>query len=63
MTLKQIQAHCALDTQGKALLERAVERLGLSARAWARILKVSRTIADLSDETKIAAAHVAEAIG
>jgi magnesium chelatase family protein len=63
MSLKQIRAHCRLDPTGESLLERAIERLGLSARAYARILKVSRTIADLAGETDIASAHVAEAIG
>lgn len=63
MSLKQIQTHCHLNQRGKDLLEKAVERLGLSARAWARILKVSRTIADLSNEEEISPAHVAEAIG
>jgi magnesium chelatase family protein len=63
MTLKQIYRHCELDVAGKALIERAIERLGLSARAYARILKVSRTIADLAGEPAIRPAHVAEAIG
>ena len=63
MSLKQIHVHCRLDRTGQALLERAIERLGLSARAYARILKVSRTIADIAGEQAIAAAHVAEAIG
>jgi magnesium chelatase family protein len=63
MTLKQIHRHCALDPRGRALLERAIERLGLSARAYARILKVARTIADLGHEETIGATHVAEAIG
>lgn len=54
--------HCELDEAGRALLDRAYEHLGLSARAIDRLLKVSRTIADLAGQETIAAAHVAEAI-
>jgi magnesium chelatase family protein len=63
MSLKQIYKHCALDTTGRYLIEQAIERLGLSARAYARILKTARTIADLAGEEKITSVHVAEAIG
>ncbi len=63
MNLKQIQEYCQLSESSRTLLERAVERLGLSARAYARILKVSRTIADLAGEEEISSAHLAEAIG
>lgn len=63
MSLRQIQTFCRLDQAGQSLLERAVERLGLSARAWARILKVSRTIADLAGEENISPTHLAEAVG
>lgn len=63
MTLAQIREHCALDGKAASLIERAVERLGLSARAYARILKISRTIADLFGAEAIAPSHVAEAIG
>ena len=45
------------------LLERAIDQLGLSARAYHRILKVARTIADLSDESHIQTQHLTEAIG
>jgi magnesium chelatase family protein len=62
MTDKQIRTFCAIDDESHALMEMAIEKLGLSARAMNRILKVSRTIADLEGLEKIEAAHVAEAI-
>jgi magnesium chelatase family protein len=62
MTSRDLRDHCALERQGERLLEQAMQRLGLSARAYARILKVARTIADLDAAERIAAAHVAEAI-
>jgi magnesium chelatase family protein len=58
----QIRKHCRIDGPGRTLIEQAVARLGLSARAYMRILKVSRTIADLEQRDSIAAEHVAEAI-
>ncbi|MDJ0762883.1 MAG: YifB family Mg chelatase-like AAA ATPase [Myxococcota bacterium] len=64
MTLRQIYQHCAVDPDGQRLLEQAIDRLGLSARAYARILKVARTIADLDRGGKaILPTHLAEAIG
>ncbi len=57
-----IKEHCALGSEPRRLLETAVERLGLSARAYTRILKIARTIADLEGEIDLALAHVAEAI-
>jgi magnesium chelatase family protein len=60
---REIEAHCAPDAEGAALLARAMARLLLSARAYHRILKVARTIADLADCAAIAPTHVAEAIG
>jgi len=63
MSLRQIHAACALDATGQALIEKAITRLGLSARAYARILKVARTIADLEGATRIEVRHLAEAIG
>jgi magnesium chelatase family protein len=59
---QQIRLHCRLDRQGEELIEQAVQRLGLSARAWHRILKVARTIADLEESDPIAPYHVGEAI-
>ena len=58
----QIKKHCRIDGPGRTLIEQAVARLGLSARAYMRILKVARTIADLAQKEAIAAEHVAEAI-
>ncbi|MCK6569501.1 YifB family Mg chelatase-like AAA ATPase [Myxococcota bacterium] len=58
----EIRRHCALDADASRLLEAAIERLGLSARAHDRVLKVGRTIADLADTPSVRAAHVAEAI-
>lgn len=62
MTPRLIRAHCRLDTEGETLLRRAISQLSLSARSYDRILKVSRTIADLAGAEAIRAAHVAEAI-
>jgi len=57
-----LRRHCAVDAAGRRLMERAVSRLGLSARAHDRVLKVARTLADMEGKDGIAAAHVAEAI-
>lgn len=62
MTVKQIDALCPLDSQSQMLLKQAVNRLGLSARAYHRTIKVSRTIADLAGAEGIEATHVAEAL-
>ena len=62
MTTKQIREICHLGADAQALLEMAMDRLGLSARAYSRILKVSRTIADLSASEEIRPEHVSEAI-
>ena len=58
-----LRSCCRLDAASAALLERAMERLSLSARAYDRILKVARTIADLAGRAEIAAEDIAEAIG
>ena len=60
---REIDAHCAPDAAGAALLAKAMAKLSLSARAYHRILKVARTIADLEEATPVGAPHVAEAIG
>ena len=62
MSAKQIKQYCELTTEGRGLLFRAIEELKLSARAYDRILKVARTVADLAGEEKIQTEHVAEAI-
>ena len=62
MSSRDLRLHCQLDRAGEQLLEQAMQKLGLSARAYARILKVARTLADLAAQERIAAAHVAEAI-
>lgn len=63
LTPALIEKYCKLDTKGKKLLQNAFEKLGLSARAHARILKVARTIADLDKKEEINVSHLAEAIG
>lgn len=58
----EVREHCRPDARGEALLRAAVTRLGLSARAYHRVLRIARTIADLDGSEGIAAAHLAEAI-
>lgn len=62
MTSKMLKEICAIDTVGQALLKKAMEKLNLSARAYDRILKVSRTIADLEGSSMIKPEYLAEAI-
>jgi magnesium chelatase family protein len=62
MTPKMIKEHCALTEETRRLLEAAMEKLGLSARAYSRILKIARTIADLEGDARLTPAYVAEAI-
>ena len=62
MSPRLIRKYCVIDSASKALLENAITRLGLSARAYDRILKVSRTLADLEGKEKIESGHVSEAI-
>ena len=60
--VQETEKFCNLDTEGKSMLERAMTRLNISARAYHRILKLARTIADLSGSEPILGKHVAEAI-
>jgi magnesium chelatase family protein len=62
LSTREIDRHCAPDARGADLLKQAISRLGLSARAYHRVLKVARSIADLAGAERIGAAHVAEAI-
>lgn len=58
----QVKAFCGLDREGTALLERAMDRFGFSARAHSRILKIARTVADLEKSPHIRPDHIAEAV-
>jgi len=58
----EVPSLCALDDAGERTLEMAVRKMGLSARAHDRILKVARTIADLAGSEAVAAKHLAEAV-
>ena len=62
MTTRQIRTLCELDAVSSNLLKQAMERLSLSARAYDRILKVARTIADLEGVNQVVSSHIAEAI-
>ncbi len=62
MDQKEIRTYCRTDEDSRKLLQNAINRLGLSARAYDRILKVSRTIADLENSTDIKVHHIAEAV-
>jgi magnesium chelatase family protein len=63
MGSRQLRRFCPLDQESKSILQKAMDELGLSARAHDRILRVARTIADLEGSTPIKAEHVVEAIG
>ncbi len=62
LTTREIDRYCAPDGNGATLLMQAISRLGLSARAYHRILKIARTIADLAGAERVSDTHVAEAI-
>ena len=63
MTDRMLHQYCAIDEQTTTVLHNAMERLHLSARAYSRILKVARTIADIEGSENIQMQHIAEAIG
>jgi magnesium chelatase family protein len=62
MDQRAIQKYCQLESEGERFLNRIIEKLGFSMRAYARILKVARTIADLARAELIATEHLAEAV-
>ena len=62
LTVKEIETFCILEDRDKRLLEQAMEKLNLSARAYHRILKLARTIADIENSQKIETSHLTEAI-
>jgi magnesium chelatase family protein len=62
MKTRHIKKYCVLDPDAQSILDNAMQKLGLSARAFTRILKVSRSIADLDASEDIKAHHVSEAI-
>jgi magnesium chelatase family protein len=62
MSSRDIRKFCQPEAAGEKLLENAMARLGLSARAYTRILKVARTIADLAGEEQVGGPHIAEAV-
>ena len=62
ISTKQMNKYCILEEKGELILKNAIEKLNLSARSYARIKKVSRTIADLENSRDIQTVHVAEAI-
>ncbi|MGQ9686523.1 MAG: YifB family Mg chelatase-like AAA ATPase, partial [Thiobacillaceae bacterium] len=62
LSVREIDTHCAPDSAGETLLKQAIARLNLTARAYHRVLKVARSIADLAGAGSVTAAHIAEAI-
>jgi magnesium chelatase family protein len=62
MTSRHLKKFCQIGENSKSLLERAIDKLGLSARAYTRILKIARTIADLEGVENISPQHISEAI-
>ena len=62
MSNRQIKKYCKLDEESNMLLKQAIDEFGLSARAYTRILKVSRTIADIENSIEIQVQHISEAI-
>ena len=62
MTSRHLRRYCELDAGSRDMLTQAIERLSLSARAHDRILKVARTVADLTGAERIESGHIAEAV-
>jgi magnesium chelatase family protein len=62
MNAREVRRHCQVAAPAEELLRSAITRLGLSARAYHRVLKIARTIADLAGTSELGVAHVAEAI-
>jgi magnesium chelatase family protein len=62
MASRHLRRYCALDAEGEALMRQALDELGLSARAYTRILKVARTIADLEGAEAVTVSHLSEAV-
>jgi magnesium chelatase family protein len=62
MSSRHMKTHCKIDDASRGLLESAIDKLGLSARAFNRVLKIARTIADLKAEQAIQVDHISEAI-
>jgi magnesium chelatase family protein len=62
LTSKELKAHCELTPEALKLLKSAMQELNLSARSYTKVLKISRTIADLAESNQILSEHIAEAI-
>jgi len=62
MTVGDVRVHCQLDDAGRSLMKAAMNQLQMSARAFHRVLKLARTIADLAGSERISTAHLAEAL-
>ena len=62
MSSRHIKTHCQIDDASRRLLESAIDKLGLSARAFNRVLKIARTIADLAGNPDLEVDHISEAI-
>jgi magnesium chelatase family protein len=62
MTPRHLKKYCQIEETSKTLMEKAIDKLGLSARAYTRILKIARTIADLEGVEDIATHHISESI-